>query len=677
MVNLDPSSDPRPAAGARKRRQRKAPGVVRGRVKPHDPFELIRWLAMSQPDPRKALAELVQNSLDAEARRVRVTRVREKGVACLRIHDDGRGVIPEMDREKALEYIATHIGHSRKRALSPQERMELMTQGQYGIGLLGFWSLGHRLEIRSSVPGQTPRRLVLHRDDPHYDIEFLRGRLPLEERWTEVVVVGLHREAQAALAGRRAADYLAAELRGQLLGRSVDLVVEDRMSRGLSPKSIQVRPQRFLGERIPLPEHVEVPGYSPMRLEIYLANGESTGENPVRLGLYAAGTLVAESFQALGALGLDREPWIDTRLTGMIDFADFHVAPGSRRGVIVDEAGAAFAAALSKIEPALVTLLDNLERRKAEKLDRTLIRDLQRAFRDFYRQRPRYAMLPVHEAKDESVGGDANGAGRGAAVHARDQAAGDASAAESGELDAIVPEPAIASLLPAGPLAAVRVAPARVRVECGDSKRLRAVAVDETGRALECAVEFEWHADGAIGTLAPAAPTTVAMDEGAMSATPVTPVSSLHVAGPAGRSDCSLRAANIPGEGRVVVTASADGRAARAEIPVAVLAELPNARPSEGIPEPEFVSQPGAAWRSRMSEGRWQVNSGHRDYLAAAEKPTLKLRYLALLFAKEIVVRSHQDPRLEQPLEQVIEVATFADTSLAGRGRPVGSKTRG
>ena len=81
------------------------------------------------------------------------------------------------------------------------------------------------------------------------------------------------------------------------------------------------------------------------------------------------------------------------------------------------------------------------------------------------------------------------------------------------------------------------------------------------------------------------------------------------------------------------------------------------------------MSQPGAAWRSRMQEGRWQVNSGHRDYMSVAERPALKLRYLALLFAKEIVVRSHQDPRLEQPLEQVIEVATFADTSLAARGR--------
>jgi len=220
---------------------------VRGRLRPSDPFELIRWLALSQPDPRKALSELVQNSLDAGASRVRVTRIRERKVPCLKIFDDGEGVIPEMDRTEALRHIATHIGHSRKRSLSPQERLALMTQGQYGIGLLGFWSLGQSLEMRTAVPGQRAHRLVLHRDRPDFLIEPLRGRLPLDERWTEVVVTGLHREALPALVGRRAADYLAAELRGQLLSRDVELVVEDRMSRGRAPKWITVRPLRFLG----------------------------------------------------------------------------------------------------------------------------------------------------------------------------------------------------------------------------------------------------------------------------------------------------------------------------------------------------------------------------------------------------------------------------------------------
>jgi signal transduction histidine kinase len=83
-------------------RRQARPDVRTGRLRAADPFELIRWLARSQTDPRKALAELVQNSLDAQARTVTITRVRERGVTTLRVRDDGEGVIPELERSEAL-----------------------------------------------------------------------------------------------------------------------------------------------------------------------------------------------------------------------------------------------------------------------------------------------------------------------------------------------------------------------------------------------------------------------------------------------------------------------------------------------------------------------------------------------------------------------------------------------
>ena len=126
-------------------------------------------------------------------------------------------------------------------------------------------------------------------------------------------------------------------------------------------------------------------------------------------------------------------------------------------------------------------------------------------------------------------------------------------------------------------------------------------------------------------------------------------------------------AGDRPGEAELEVVATRGRRCAKASAAVEVMAELPAAGSSEGIPEPELADQPAAPWRSRIVEGRWQVNSGHPDYREIANRPALKLRYLALLFAKEIVLRSSQDPRLEGPLEQLVEVAAYANRKLSDR----------
>lgn len=682
-----------PSAGRSRGRKRsvsakKRPEEERGRLKAHDPFELIRWLAYSQPDPRKALAELVQNSLDASAKKIRITRVREKGVPCLRILDDGVGVIPEMARPEALHYIATHVGHSRKRDLSPQQRLALMTQGQYGIGLLGFWSLGEMLEIRSIVPGQKPYSMILHRNSPDYQVRPLKGRLPIDDRWTEVVVAGLHPEAASALIGRRAADYLASELRGQLLSRDVEVLVEDRMARGRAPKLIPARPPRFLGERLEGIGTVEVPGYPPARLEVYLAGPAADGEEPSGLAVYSAGTLVAEGFHDLAALGLDHGPWTDSRLTGFVDFPAFQVAPGSRRGVLPDEAAGAFARAIAPMALVLSGLLESLEMRRTQELDRTLIKDLQRAFRDFYRQRPRYQMLPVNPERDPKAGPSApdrlgashDGAERdeaggpseddeepsaadGAADEAADEAPGDSAndpkdKASSGETpeDEALPRTPPVELLPPGPLDAVRLIPPAIRVQCGGKKRIKAEGVDAKGHAIDVPVQYSWELSGPVGTLVTLDDSAVV--ERALGENEDRRGMPAHVV---------LAAADLPGEGTLRVVATSGDRSASAEAAVEVLEEIGSIRSAEGIPQPEFVHEPGAGWRSRMVESRWQVNSGHREYRAIAERPVLKLRYLALLFAKEVVLRSSQDPRLEKPLEQLVEVAAYADRNLSER----------
>lgn len=75
------------------RRVRQLPdGSNAGSIGVHDPFDLIRHLARSQSDPRKAVAELVQNALDEQATHITVERRRDTGETVLSILDDGRGV---------------------------------------------------------------------------------------------------------------------------------------------------------------------------------------------------------------------------------------------------------------------------------------------------------------------------------------------------------------------------------------------------------------------------------------------------------------------------------------------------------------------------------------------------------------------------------------------------------
>jgi hypothetical protein len=266
-------------------RSRRSRDTIVGKLRAADPFELIRWLARSQPDPRKALAELVQNSIDAGARRIQISRRREKSVAILHVQDDGDGVIPDLSRTEALTYIATNIGHSRKRNLSPEQRRELLLQGKYGIGLLGFWSIGRVMEIRTQTAGEPGFVLRMYEDSPRYEIERLRSRLSLPERYTEIVIRDLHRPAFLSLGARRVADYLAAELRGQLLARpDLEILIHDRIARGRAPKVLRVEPVHFSGEPLDLPKQLEVQGFSPVSVELYLETSDSSGRVSVASG---------------------------------------------------------------------------------------------------------------------------------------------------------------------------------------------------------------------------------------------------------------------------------------------------------------------------------------------------------------------------------------------------------
>ena len=65
-----------------------------------------------------------------------------------------------------------------------------------------------------------------------------------------------------------------------------------------------------------------------------------------------------------------------------------------------------------------------------------------------------------------------------------------------------------------------------------------------------------------------------------------------------------------------------------------------------------------------MRGEQWEVNRAHPDFAGAAETPRRKLRYLAALLAKEVVLHSFPQPLLGAALERLVEVLTLTERRL-------------
>ena len=609
-------------------------------LKPADPFDLIRWLARSQSDPRKAIAELVQNSIDAKARRVRVERRRVRRSPALVIRDDGEGVLGEMGREDALRTIATNIGCSRKRNLTPLERHAQVVAGKYGIGLLGFWSVGRRMDIRSRVGGSEVFVLRLREDEERAEIFRDAMAMDSEPTFTEVVITEVHESAARVLSGRRLAEYLAAELRGTLLASGADVAIHDGLARGTASKHFSVVPRRYTGEPLSLPASVEVPGYAPIRIELYFARG---AERPM-VELACAGTLVADDLGALGSLGLGEPPWCGRGLSGLIDFPDFTVPPGTRRGVVPNAAAEAFVLAVGGLAPLVTAELDRMDRERGAASNRQVMSDLRRAFRGLRARLPQYELPAVEgDGESHSSASPTSGVlplGQGTEAGAPGESA---NCPEGGEDDSNEDHAGTAlELFPPGPLESVAIVPSEVEIPAGRERRVRAVATDSSGRRLKVdqQVDFSWSAPPGI----------------------------LSIVGGGHRPAIIVDAAARPGSREVVhVTARQGDRVATASASVVVVdAADVDGGAKLGIPEPELVEEPGTAWRSRFLGQRWQVNAGHEDFAALAGDPKARLRYLLTLLAKEIVSRTHGGPGADAALEGLVEILAHAERNLRG-----------
>src|SRR2546423_15595327 len=80
-----------------------------GKLRIGDHWNAITIIALSQSNPLKAVAELVENSIDARAKTIVLTRGKERGQHYLRVRDDGDGVRRNADGTPHFPYRATHV----------------------------------------------------------------------------------------------------------------------------------------------------------------------------------------------------------------------------------------------------------------------------------------------------------------------------------------------------------------------------------------------------------------------------------------------------------------------------------------------------------------------------------------------------------------------------------------
>src|SRR4030095_2672139 len=197
-----------------------------GNLRIGDNWNAITILALSQNNPLKAVADFVENSIDAKAKHIVITRGKEGGVHYLRIKDDGEGVRRTAEGIPDFQYVATHICDSIKRQMKQNGAEGL--QGEFGIGLLSFWTVGEELTLISAASDGRPFQMQMRKGHAEYTIA--PRRTLIAESGTELIVRNILPGIRQ-LSGEKIQWYLASELRERIRSTGVQVRIVDRTAR--------------------------------------------------------------------------------------------------------------------------------------------------------------------------------------------------------------------------------------------------------------------------------------------------------------------------------------------------------------------------------------------------------------------------------------------------------------
>jgi len=596
----------------------------RGKLRIGDDWNAIRIIALSQSNPLKAIAELVENSIDAHAKKIVIRRGREHGEHYLVVKDDGDGIPRDSDGLPDFKYVATHICDSIKRRLKANGTVSDL-QGEFGIGLLSFWTVGHTLTMTSTGADQRAYQMAMSKGDPRYTVKPRRALFG--EGGTELKISPLLNGIRS-LSGEKIQWYLASELRDRIRNTKVRVTVIDKLAR----KQYQVEPREFEGRllhQLPTIRSQFGEAYG----ELYL----TTPAEDCRVALTKGGTRVVADIGTLP--DLEHPPWTSRYLQGLIDAPYLNLTPSTRSGIVHDECYGAFVEALAPLEAHLNALIEAQRRAEEEQANRDSLRAIQRAFREAMLVLPReeydWFEIPSASSQAVSVGTQAE----------RDlQSVGEEEwAGPLPGLQGPGPQSAQRSFFDyPGPLHSVVISPAASTLAVNQSRRFRALPRDRSRRKVDEDLVFAWE---------------IVEGGGALSAL--------------SDQEVSFQAPSSPGLVRLLVTVSQRQARCTAEALITVADSLeaamgPAVVNARGLPGYTFERAAGELWRSRYDPVRnlIVVNNGHRDFVFATRSRALQLRYLVRLYVKELVLKNFAGLPAAQVAERMIELSLYVEEKL-------------
>lgn len=597
-------------SGRKKSNQKKKPA---GKLRIGNHWNAISIIALSQHSPLKAIAEFVENSIDAKAQRILIIKGKEKKSHFLRIIDDGSGVRLNRDGIPDFKYVATHICDSLKRQL--KEKGDDSLQGEFGIGLLGFWTLGTSMTISANDAHGKVWEMTMLKGDSGYHIE--EKPVLMTTPGTEITIQNIGKSS-SGIQGEKICQFLAEELSERIKSTGVEITVKDNITKF----EARVKPREFTGSLLEIPDNVLQKFSNGVKIELYFkANSRNR-----KVALFKHGTRIIEDLCFIDHF--NTHPWDAGYMQGRIEVDYLNLAPATRLGVIADEMLEKFYNEVSDLNEYLKDYIFDYELSARQKSTDETRKKIKSAMRE--------SLIALNSEGIQWAPEDRSGLGKAPLE----------SNLNHDEVDPDLTEESGQKLFfqIAGALHSVVISPSSTVMQAYSEQEFQVFGRDKQRRVLSEFQEVDWEVvEGEL--------TVIQSD----------------------RDTAILEAPGQPGLARIRATIHNQGQSKYSEAIVTITDSAPYVElikdendPSNFIPDFKLIEKKGELWRSRFlkSERMIQINSGHRDYIYAAKNKKALTRYLSKLYCKELILQTSDEKSPEEILEQMVQLETYMDQNL-------------